>query len=34
MKFIVLPIRDAQLIFTEDELKTIRKNVDEIEETT
>lgn len=28
MKFIVLPISDAQLIFTEDELKTIRKNVE------
>lgn len=28
MKFIVLPIEDAKIIFTEEELSTMRKNVD------
>lgn len=28
MKFIILPISDAQLIFTEDELSHVRKNND------
>lgn len=27
MRFIVLPIEDAKLVFTEEELDTIRKNV-------
>lgn len=29
MKYIVLPIDDAKLIFTEEELNTIRKSTDE-----
>lgn len=31
MKFIVLPLIDAQFIFTEEELAHMRKNVDETE---
>lgn len=31
MKYIVLPIEDAKLIFTEEELNTMRKNVNETE---
>ena len=31
MKFIVLPIEDAKLIFTEEELSTMRKSTDETE---
>lgn len=31
MKFIILPIEDAKLIFTEEELSTMRKSVDETE---
>lgn len=31
MKFIVLPLIDAQFIFTEEELVHMRKNVDETE---
>lgn len=31
MKYIVLPIEDAKLIFTEEELSTMRKSTDETE---
>lgn len=31
MKFIVLPISDARIVFSEDELSHMRKNVDETE---
>lgn len=31
MKFIVLPITDAKIVFTEEELSTMRKSVDETE---
>ena len=31
MKYIILPILDAKLIFTEEELSTMRKSTDETE---
>lgn len=31
MKFIVLPLEDAKLVFTEQELETHRKSIDETE---
>lgn len=31
MKYIILPINDAKLIFTEEELNTIRKSTNETE---
>lgn len=31
MKFIVMPIEDAQVVFTEEELSTMRKSVDNTE---
>lgn len=31
MKYVVMPIEDAQVVFTEEELSTMRKSVDNTE---